>query len=822
MNSIKINDTNTNENNENNILQNEEILRNDILLKFFNKSIELQRTKYVDKSYFFSWVRNLEEKFNAKRKGDSWNIFVFPAFGVLNYVASYRNSDAEFEKDVKNILKEGFKDEEIEKLRKLYEEAKSIARMIKCLEYGQNCVHIVIDGNYVYAFSNETVLQKLEYYLQKDQMEGGFIITVRRYDPEAERFYEEKYERYVKRGPCIKIMRGTLPRLLKILEMLNINYNKDEIVFTKNISIENVPENLLKILRDYQIRAVNKAIESIKKFGVATIMAATGSGKTEMGIALAKALSPTPDAPILIIAPTRDLVIQWRDRLKKYGITDVGVITGDIYEVPANASIFITTPDMPYLTVKLMDKETFNTVFSDLVEKEPNLYETILEEIKMIEEMERGTEEEEEEMNNQNTQVGSTEAILKDERKINILAILRKAKGIIFDEAHHLPARKVNLTARVTPHAVRIGLSATPWRNDKLDLIIYESAGEIVDRVTSSELIEKNYLVPAIIIRFHTHVKSLDNPMLRSRYNYQKEKKAILFDKDRQKLVAEISKIVPWPVLILTGELKPGEELLKELKALGLRASIVHGKLKTYERENILKLFERTAKEISTIYEEIKKLGYDPSDISNEGLNKILTSREKEKGIPFITHLIGTTLADEGLDIPALRSLILYFPGKSSTRVFQRIGRSLRIAPEKHFSIVVDLVDVNSKYFSSHASRRRELYNEERKWKVIDVKTLDELSQEIEEISRKTREELLRDMEKEEETKKKLLEEGWKEIEIDKPLIIVTPTDPPDLRRPIYYKTEEDENYEKHIFRSIKSGEQVVIYRKKNKLKQFV
>lgn len=793
----------------------------DDLRSFLNETVELQRTKYIQRDEFIDWIRKLESIFKAKRKENRWDIFVFPSYAMLNYIASYDDPDTAFENDIKNILEKGFENSEIEKLRELYRKAKALAGRIKCIEYGQNCAYITIDGNYAYLYTNAHVIQKLRPYLATDQFDGGFTINLRKYDSRSQEYYTVTYERYsIPNNFTIKIMRGTLPRLLKILEKLNINHNGNNLFFTKNVSIDRVPENLLKILRDYQIRSVNKAIDSIKKYGVATIMAATGSGKTEIGIALAKALSPTPDSPVLIIAPTKDLVVQWYQRLMKYGINDVGIITGDYFIAPSNASIFISTPDMPYLSVKNLDKNAFNTVFSHLVSKEPNLYDTIFDEIKMIEEIERGTSEDEEETEEESDTGPNTDssALLLDERKTKMLEILKKAKGIIFDEAHHLPARKVNLTARVTPQAVRIGLSATPWRNDKLDLIIYESAGEIVDRVTSSELIEKKYLVPAVIIRFHTTVHELDKVKRSGEpYYYQKEKKLVLFNDDRLRLTAEISKIVPYPVLILTGELKPGEKLLEKMLEQGLDASIIHGRLSTEERKHILALFNHTANLITKLHEVARKNNYE---LDNERLTNLLNEYKKKTGIPVITHLIGTTLADEGLDVPALRSLILYFPGKSSTRVFQRIGRSLRPSPEKHFATVIDIVDDNSKYFNRHAIERLKLYREENRWKVIDVKSLDELSNEIKDLSKKTRDELIREIELENELKKKLLDENWKEVEPDEPLIIITPSDPPDLRRPIMYKHEQDENYEIHKFKSIKSGDQVVIYKKKNKIKQ--
>jgi superfamily II DNA or RNA helicase len=89
----------------------------------------------------------------------------------------------------------------------------------------------------------------------------------------------------------------------------------------------------------------------------------------------------------------------------------------------------------------------------------------------------------------------------------------------------------------------------------------------------------------------------------------------------------------------------------------------------------------------------------------------------------FVEILIGSTIADEGLDIPNLEILILAGGGRSSTRAFQRVGRVLRLYknPEtgesKKRAIVFDFQDYTP-MLRRHARTREKLYRTEEAWEI--------------------------------------------------------------------------------------------------------
>jgi superfamily II DNA or RNA helicase len=69
--------------------------------------------------------------------------------------------------------------------------------------------------------------------------------------------------------------------------------------------------------------------------------------------------------------------------------------------------------------------------------------------------------------------------------------------------------------------------------------------------------------------------------------------------------------------------------------------------------------------------------------------------------------LFATTVADEGLDLPGLDTLILTTPTKSLGRIQQRIGRIMRYAENKRKPVVIDLVDAVKALFYMHKKRSR-------------------------------------------------------------------------------------------------------------------
>ncbi len=92
-------------------------------------------------------------------------------------------------------------------------------------------------------------------------------------------------------------------------------------------------------LRDYQKQALDAWVANDKR-GI--IVLPTGSGKTLVGINAISLLN----TPTIVIAPTLDLVDQWRSRLKEELNVDVGILGGGEKEIKA---ITVSTYDSAYI-----------------------------------------------------------------------------------------------------------------------------------------------------------------------------------------------------------------------------------------------------------------------------------------------------------------------------------------------------------------------------------------------------------------------------------------------------------------------------------------
>ena len=93
------------------------------------------------------------------------------------------------------------------------------------------------------------------------------------------------------------------------------------------------------VLRDYQTQAMDAWVANDKR-GI--IVLPTGSGKTLVGI---KAISLL-NTPTLVVAPTLDLVDQWRSRLKNEFKVEVGVLGGGEWDIKA---LTVSTYDSAYI-----------------------------------------------------------------------------------------------------------------------------------------------------------------------------------------------------------------------------------------------------------------------------------------------------------------------------------------------------------------------------------------------------------------------------------------------------------------------------------------
>jgi superfamily II DNA or RNA helicase len=272
--------------------------------------------------------------------------------------------------------------------------------------------------------------------------------------------------------------------------------------------------------------------------------------------------------------------------------------------------------------------------------------------------------------------------------------IVDKAKAILFDETHFLPAQTIfEVACKAINAYYRIGVSATPWRDAGDDLLI-EAALNVRKphlNINASKLIAKGKLVPCTINFIDVPNQCGWLGSYSATYN-----SAIMHNIYRNKMIADLamnSLGMRKSVLILISKIEHGEILCNMLKqGLGLRRKTYYVEGRPFDVGNVE--FVSGCDDLSrrqAVFQAVE-----------DGWCKIM---------------IGSTIADEGLDLPILDTLILAGAGKSSTRAFQRIGRVLRLYEGKRDAVVYDFMDSNET-FNKQAAVRHALYQTESLWKI--------------------------------------------------------------------------------------------------------
>lgn len=270
---------------------------------------------------------------------------------------------------------------------------------------------------------------------------------------------------------------------------------------------------------------------------------------------------------------------------------------------------------------------------------------------------------------------------------------------ILVHNCHHIPATTINNLACSCKDAYyRIGVSATPWRDSGDELLIEAvlAPRKMQNNINASKLIELGYLVPCTIYLV-PHRKQFKGKNYIKLYN-----EAIVDNKDRNndivKIALNMRRAKKSKTLILIKNVRHGEILLEMLE-------------KNIElKEKMVTVINEKGKECTIRVKNVEFLSGKDDSVRR----KAVLQAAKEG---FVEILIGSTIADEGLDVPALDTLILAGGGRSSTRAFQRVGRVLRLYPGKERAYVFDFEDATP-MLKRHANIRKKLYRTEPQWKI--------------------------------------------------------------------------------------------------------
>ena len=106
--------------------------------------------------------------------------------------------------------------------------------------------------------------------------------------------------------------------------------------------------------------------------------------------------------------------------------------------------------------------------------------------------------------------------------------------NLLIDESHRAPSRTFTEAVTAFDSKYMLGLSATPWRRDKLSRLIYWHIGDVVHEVDKSELIENGDILQADVVIRETNFTTCLDPS----NEYSKMLSELTQDTARNNLIA--------------------------------------------------------------------------------------------------------------------------------------------------------------------------------------------------------------------------------------------------------------------------------------------
>jgi superfamily II DNA or RNA helicase len=262
-------------------------------------------------------------------------------------------------------------------------------------------------------------------------------------------------------------------------------------------------------------------------------------------------------------------------------------------------------------------------------------------------------------------------------RRNDIMNLIGEAKGIYADEVHHFAAETCKRMLLKSPKAYyRFGGSATPERADNAYLTIEGLFGRQTAVVTASDLIKRGFLLKPNIkfIKLETR-KQIVNTFAEDRSLH------IVNNAERNDCIVRIA----------------NDLIRRNISTMILVQIIEHGKM-----------LEKLIPGSVFVHGDTKK------EKRADAIAKLGTGE--------IKCLIGSTIADEGLDVPTLSALIMAGGGKSSTKAKQRVGRVIRLGSP--YAYVFDFIDVG-KWTKKHSNSRITILQQEPEFQVEVINSTD-------------------------------------------------------------------------------------------------
>lgn len=256
-------------------------------------------------------------------------------------------------------------------------------------------------------------------------------------------------------------------------------------------------------------------------------------------------------------------------------------------------------------------------------------------------------------------------------RSARMINFLEKIEFIILEEAHESSGNSYYDILRYCKNAnYRLALTATPFMKDdeEANMRLMGCSGPIGIEVSEKLLIDRGILAKP----YFKVVKLTQKPTkLYKSTPWQKAYTVGIVNNEFRNahIVKEvqIAAKVGLTTMILVQQTKHGVILNEMLKEKGVMSDYIHGEHDQSERK-----------------EALRKLGCGELSV-----------------------LIGTSILDVGVDVPAVGVIILAGGGKAEVALRQRIGRGLRRKKKgKNVALIIDFYDEHNSHLKDHAKNR--------------------------------------------------------------------------------------------------------------------
>ncbi len=238
---------------------------------------------------------------------------------------------------------------------------------------------------------------------------------------------------------------------------------------------------------------------------------------------------------------------------------------------------------------------------------------------------------------------------------------------LLIDEVHHLPAEKFKYIATMSPAFYRLGLSATPYREDGGHVQLFPLMGGVIFFKSPAELAEKGYLAKYKVVTIKVQL----SPEEMKEYNELRELyRRYAGGESFENIVKAAKRGNLRAIHALRAHSRMLQIFQKSKAKIDKVKEIVEKELRQGKKIIVFAHYVDLAKKIA---EEVDGYLLTGSTNDDERTAILERYRKEDKGV-----LVVTTVGDEGLDIPDASVGILVAGTGSRRQFIQRLGRLLR------------------------------------------------------------------------------------------------------------------------------------------------